>query len=111
MLDGAKALAVPVKFGQSLTVESAENPNLHWKSLDEKGNCWFEATFAPEDFSCLTSTDQAVATRLTQLFCEAKKYYKNDMWCVDSKQFSVPFCNGLLPLNGNFEILVECHWV
>ena len=73
VLDGAKALAVPVKFGQSLTVESAENPNLHWKSLDEKGNCWFEATFAPEDFSCLTSTDQAVATRLTQLFCEAKK--------------------------------------
>lgn len=73
VLDGAKALAVPVKFGQSLTVENAESPNLHWKSLDEKRNCWFEATFDPKDFTCLASTDQAVADRLTQLFCEAKK--------------------------------------
>lgn len=74
VLDGAKALAVPVKFGQSLTMaHDPAQPNLHWKSLDEKGRTWFEATFAPATFSPLKSTDNKLAARLSQIFCEAKK--------------------------------------
>lgn len=74
VLDGAKALAVPVKYGQSLTVGKEEEVEiLQWKSVDEKGNLWFEASFHPETFEPQNFTDKKLADRLTQIFCEAKK--------------------------------------
>ena len=45
VLDGALSLALPTLYGQSLTVKETEKPHLTWKSLDEKGKIWFEATF------------------------------------------------------------------
>ena len=46
VLDGAKALALPTKYGQSLTVESIDKAQLIWKSMDHKGNVWFEDEFS-----------------------------------------------------------------
>lgn len=43
VLDGALALALPTKKGQSLTVGSSAEKGLHWISLDENKNRWFEA--------------------------------------------------------------------
>lgn len=43
VLDGAKAFALPTKFGQNLTIEKAENELIHWKSIDADGSSWFEA--------------------------------------------------------------------
>ncbi len=74
VLDGAWALALPVKYGQSLTI--SENPSiesLHWQSLNEKGNCWFEATFHPENFDILKHSNEAVAKRLQTIFTQIKK--------------------------------------
>jgi mevalonate kinase len=45
VLDGAKALAVPTKFGQDLTVEVVEENQLIWSSFTVEGDCWFEAVF------------------------------------------------------------------
>lgn len=45
VLDGAISLAVPTSFGQDLTVESIEQPQLIWGSFDHKNECWFEAVF------------------------------------------------------------------
>ena len=45
VLDGAKALAIPTKFGQDLLVESIQEPELVWASFTNTGNCWFEAVF------------------------------------------------------------------
>lgn len=42
VLDGAKAFALPTKFGQNLIVEEAENGSIHWKSYDHDGSIWFE---------------------------------------------------------------------
>ncbi len=44
VLDGAKALALPTKFGQNLIVEAAQNEMIHWKSYDHDGSIWFEET-------------------------------------------------------------------
>lgn len=44
VLDGAKAFALPTKFGQNLTIEQSENELIHWKSIDADGSVWFEAT-------------------------------------------------------------------
>ncbi len=42
VLDGALSLALPCKFGQSMTVLKTTGDMLSWKSLDEKGFIWFE---------------------------------------------------------------------
>ena len=45
VLDGATALAIPTKYGQSLEVSVSEKEGIHWKSFDEKGLVWFEDFF------------------------------------------------------------------
>ncbi|WP_196885982.1 GYDIA family GHMP kinase [Aureivirga sp. CE67] len=45
VLDGAKALAVPTKFGQDLIVEPLQEPVLIWESYTVEGNEWFSAEF------------------------------------------------------------------
>lgn len=44
VLDGAKALALPTKFGQNLIIEEADNKLIHWKSHDHDGSIWFDET-------------------------------------------------------------------
>lgn len=46
VLDGAKALALPTKFGQNLIVEENNNPEIKWKSYDSDGSIWFEETLS-----------------------------------------------------------------
>jgi mevalonate kinase len=45
VLDGAKSLAVPTKFGQDLIVENIQEPQLIWGSFSNTDECWFEAVF------------------------------------------------------------------
>ena len=45
VLDGAKSLAVPTKFGQDLQVQSIAENQLIWASFTENESCWFEAVF------------------------------------------------------------------
>jgi len=44
VLDGAKALALPTKFGQNLIIEENNNQEIKWKSYDADGSVWFEET-------------------------------------------------------------------
>ena len=46
VLDGAKALALPTKFGQYLNVEPGANKQINWKSFDSDKSIWFETTIA-----------------------------------------------------------------
>lgn len=51
VLDGALSLAVPTKFGQSLTVERTAKKNLVWESLDKDGTIWFEDAYEFQQIS------------------------------------------------------------
>jgi mevalonate kinase len=42
VLDGAKAFALPTKFGQSLIIEEGSD---QWVSYDHDGSVWFEIPF------------------------------------------------------------------
>lgn len=53
VLDGAEALAVPCKLGQSLTVEPSEIPGIAWESYDNKQNLWFQHHFTVEEIQHL----------------------------------------------------------
>ncbi len=46
VLDGAKALALPTKFGQDLTVELGTPNEIQWTSYDDDGSYWFEDRFS-----------------------------------------------------------------
>ena len=45
VLDGALSLALPTKYGQSLSVQKMDTLELRWRSLGENGKIWFEGTF------------------------------------------------------------------
>lgn len=42
VLDGAKAFALPTKFGQYLKISKGENKSIKWTSFDSDGSIWFE---------------------------------------------------------------------
>jgi len=59
VLDGAKALAIPTKFGQDLIVQKIKEPSLFWESFDDKNNCWFQAEFRLSDLRIVNETFDA----------------------------------------------------
>lgn len=68
VLDGAKALAIPTKYGQSMTVSEGNNGVISWKSVNEKGATWFEENFLiTKNRKLQKSTDDPVATRLEEI--------------------------------------------
>ena len=73
VLDGAKALALPTKYGQTLTVESIKTPEIKWKSIDNNGAIWFETTVSINTISEITSPSKNTITeRLLQILKAAK---------------------------------------
>ncbi len=51
VLDGALSLAVPTKFGQSLTIKHVSKNKLTWKSIDVNEEIWFEEEFSFEQIT------------------------------------------------------------
>ncbi|SDK91616.1 Mevalonate kinase [Salinimicrobium catena] len=51
VLDGATALALPTRFGQSIEVKKAENGFIQWTSYDHEENIWFEAEIALDEIT------------------------------------------------------------
>jgi mevalonate kinase len=74
VLDGALSLAIPTQFGQSLIVEPIDQAQLLWKSIDEKGNCWFETEIKSSDIDNLdVDNSNDIAKRLLDILKVAKK--------------------------------------
>ena len=75
VLDGALALAIPTKFGQSLTVKNLAKHEIIWKSHDHQGTIWFEGRFSisQNNIKHVTSSDIEISNRLLQILNAAKK--------------------------------------
>lgn len=71
VLDGAKALALPTKFGQDLVVESGKDNTIHWRSFDHNGAIWFEETIDFEAIKALKSSPNPVRNTLIKILHEA----------------------------------------
>lgn len=72
VLDGATALAIPTKYGQSLEVHISEKEGLHWKSFDEKGIIWFEELFNLKNFEA-SNPQNTFSKTLSKILEEAKR--------------------------------------
>ena len=75
VLDGADALALPTKVGQSLSVKYSPSytPTLSWKSYDVHGNCWFDSKFEFWHFKCLEENPCIEAIMLQNILLEARR--------------------------------------
>ncbi len=74
VLDGAVALAMPVRFGQTLEVRAASGHTLQWRSLDDSGQPWFEATFSLPTLDIVDASDADTARTLQSMLlaCRAQ---------------------------------------
>lgn len=73
VLDGALALALPTKLGQSLIIEPNTKKHIHWKSIDSKENVWFESIFKFKNNSIYSEDNSNIAVRLIQILNSAKQ--------------------------------------
>ena len=67
VLDGALALAIPTKYGQTMKVKSTRKSDLYWKSYDINGDEWFSAQISIMDFSSVKTTDEKKSAYLQKL--------------------------------------------
>ena len=74
VLDGALALAIPTKFGQSLEITENTSGQLTWKSYDADSSCWFQAVFSLPQLQLLSTTNSAAAERLLTIFRVARTH-------------------------------------
>ena len=76
VLKGALALAVPLKLGQTLTVETVCTPSLHWDAYKPDGP-WFSVTLNPKNLEIIDSDDQPKAEKLRQILQAVKQLNPN----------------------------------
>ncbi|ASV30652.1 GYDIA family GHMP kinase [Maribacter cobaltidurans] len=72
ILDGARGLALPTKFGQFLTIKKSKTGQINWQSLTDKNTPWFTADIDLKDFKILNTSDIISAQRLVEIFKETK---------------------------------------
>ncbi len=89
VLDGAKALAVPTKFGQNLIVTEGVNQEIKWTSFDSDGSVWYEDTFSFKDISRKDKVENSTSVRNTLLAILHEAYEINPYFINSSKGYHI----------------------
>ena len=88
VLDGALSLALPTQYGQSFIIKPLAENKITWKSLDDKGNVWFEEIFSFQNgILKLVNHDNEISNRLFQILKISKQL--NPDFLNGSKGFKV----------------------
>ncbi len=83
VLSGAKALAVPLKFGQQLRVEGNEQGYISWQSIANDGSSWFSGKYSLKDLSIIESSNPDIAIYPQRLLVAAQKL--SPAFCISSQ--------------------------
>lgn len=68
VLDGALALALPSRYGQSLSISETQE-DVHWTSFDENNNIWFQDKFEWVNGELISKAhENPISKRLLQIF-------------------------------------------
>ena len=88
VLDGAKAFALPTKFGQNLIIEKGNNQEIHWESYDVDHSIWFKEilTFS-EITNPLDTETESVKNTLLAILHEA--YLLNPKFINESEGYLI----------------------
>lgn len=88
VLNGALALAIPTKFGQSLSVKSTNKSQLNWLSIHHDGNVWFKDSFDLKNGEMLKQVQHDdISKRLVQILNYAQQL--NPSFLKNEKGFDV----------------------
>lgn len=85
VLDGALALAVPTKFGQSLEILDNEMGDLQITSLDMNEKPWFTASYSLPDLVELTSSSDKISRRFLQILKACRELNPDFLNSTDGK--------------------------
>ena len=89
VLNGAKALALPTKFGQDLIVENSNNQEINWTSYDADGSIWFQDIITFKSIITNERNDDAKNIRNTLVEIIHEAYKLNTNFITNSKGFIV----------------------
>ena len=89
VLDGAKAFALPTKFGQNLIIEETEGQIIHWKSVDSDGSIWFEDTIPFLSIVRKERFDDAKNIKNTLIEILHEAYLMNTDFITSSKGYTI----------------------
>lgn len=89
VLDGAKALAIPTKFGQDLVVKSSDDKKISWKSFDSDNTIWFEDTFTFDEITSVHYVEKSDAVRDVLLEILHEGYLKNPGFINDAFGYEI----------------------
>ncbi len=74
VIDGAKALAIPCKKGQSLEIKPHRGSDLIWECYDHNNELWFESQISLYDFSAVRTSDEGTSKFIQKLLKGAVRY-------------------------------------
>lgn len=85
VLDGAKSLALPCKYGQSLEIHPLQEEKLVWESFTDKNELWLQVEFDLPRLRIISETfdseqeggNDSLATKLQEILLEARKMNPN----------------------------------
>ncbi len=82
VLNGARALGVPLKLGQRLQVEESDQGFISWQSIAHDGSEWFRGKYDLDNFTILESSNPDIAIHPQRLLAAARKL--NPTFCKKS---------------------------
>ncbi|HMI08205.1 MAG TPA: GYDIA family GHMP kinase [Flavobacterium sp.] len=86
VLDGAKALALPAKFGQNLVADESSGKAIQWKSFDNDASIWFEDLISFTDIIEKAVFGNPIKDTLIEILHEAHKLNPE---FLESKGYSI----------------------
>lgn len=88
VLDGARAFALPTKFGQNLIIQNGSNQEIQWKSYDFDDHLWYEDTISfSEIIHNINTKTETVKSTLIQILHEA--YLLNPDFINNSEGYKI----------------------
>ena len=73
ILDGAKSLAVPTKFGQELSIDYNDSKYIEWESLDKNGKVWFKCKIQKSNLNLEATTSETISNKLLKILKNIRK--------------------------------------
>lgn len=89
VLDGAKALALPTKFGQTLIVEEGKDKIISWISYDSDDSIWFEGNIPFASIIRKERFDDAESIKNTLIEILHEAYITNPDFITNSEGYSI----------------------
>lgn len=89
VLDGAKAFALPTKFGQNLIIQESGGQVIHWKSFDSDGSVWFEDNIPFSSIIRNERFDDAKSIKNTLIEILHEAYRMNPDFITRSKGYTI----------------------